>query len=82
MPKEKKYKPKRFVNNGSGKPKPKFVELEVSPDFAEKIVGWKKATREFCSQSLWGYIQNKKLFVPNIGNGKKFFIPDEYLSQG
>ena len=70
-------KPKRFVHNGI--PKPKYIEMEVSPDFAQNIIGFKKATREFCSKSLWGYILSRNLFVKTIGNGKNFFKPDEYL---
>ena len=70
-----KYKPKRFVNNGI--PRPKYVEFEVSEAFAETIIGWKRATREYCSKKLYCYILNKNLFVQN---GKKFFVPDEFLS--
>lgn len=75
-----KYKPKRFVNNGPGTPKPKYLLMEIDEEFAEKIIGWKKATREYCSKSLYGYILSKNLFVRTIGNGKKFFRPDDYLA--
>ena len=69
---------KMYIN--WSRPKPKFEEMEVSPDFAENVVGMKVATRGFCSKSLWAYILKKNLFVQNIGNGKKFFVPDAYLS--
>ena len=46
---------KRYFNHKS-KPRPKFVEMEVSPEFAENVVGMKVvATRRFCSKSLCTY---------------------------
>ena len=77
-PKEKPKRDKMYVNWSV--PRPKFVEFEVDPEFAEKIIGFKVATRRFCSTTLWTYILKNNLFVSTIGNGKKVFVPDDYLS--
>ena len=59
-----------------------LLRWRVALNFTENVVGMKVATRGFCSKSLWAYILKKNLFVQNIGNGKKFFVPDAYLSTG
>ena len=60
------------------KPRPKFVQMEVSPEFVENFAVMKVATRRFCSKSLWTYMYistKEKTFCAKYWNGKKGFCP-------
>lgn len=65
------------MNPKSQKKRPKFIEMNVDPDFAHTIVGWHVATRKYCDIMLWEYIKKQNLFTCAK---KQYFIPNHFLS--